>query len=122
MTAAESLLATVRQIDAKLDLLLADRGVAPPSRLLSAGELAARLGSLRDWVYNHAGELGAVPLSEGARPRLGFDWSEVLRCLQERAAKRSASTVEPKRTKPRKRTPPSGVPLLEVRGQRGSRG
>ncbi len=121
MTAAESLLATVRQIDAKLDLLLADRGVAPPSRLLSAGELGLRLGKSRDWVYDHASELGAVPLSEGARPRLGFDWANVQRLMQERAAKRSASTVEPKSTKPRKRTPPNGVPLLQVREQRRSR-
>jgi hypothetical protein len=43
--------------------------------LVSAAEVARRVGRGRDWVYQHAAELGVVHLGEpgeGKRPRLGF--------------------------------------------------
>jgi hypothetical protein len=67
--------------DAVLDALadrLADRLVArlsAPERqeaLVDAREVARRTGMTRRWVYDHARELGAVPLGAGQRPRLGF--------------------------------------------------
>jgi hypothetical protein len=42
-------------------------------RLVDASELAAALGVSRRYVYEHAGELGAVKLGTGRQPRLRFD-------------------------------------------------
>ena len=39
---------------------------------LDAKEVAERLGVDRDWVYEHADELGASRLGSGPRPRLRF--------------------------------------------------
>ena len=43
-----------------------------PVGLVSAATLAPMLGVSRSWIYEHAGELGAVRLG-GARGRLRFD-------------------------------------------------
>ena len=40
--------------------------------LVSAKEIAARIGCSPRWVREHKTELGAVPMSDGPRPRLGF--------------------------------------------------
>jgi hypothetical protein len=39
---------------------------------LDARELAQQLGVSRDWVYEHADELGASRIGSGSRPRLRF--------------------------------------------------
>jgi hypothetical protein len=44
----------------------------PPKQWLDAAEMARRLGVTREWVYEHARELGAVRIGEGPRPRLRF--------------------------------------------------
>lgn len=41
-------------------------------RWLDAQEVAERLGVSREWVYEHAGELGARRIGSGRRPRLRF--------------------------------------------------
>src|SRR5882762_4457116 len=46
---------------------------ATSAQLVSASELAQRLGVTRAWVYDHARELGAIQLGGGPRPRLRFD-------------------------------------------------
>ncbi len=43
-----------------------------PEGLVDAHEIARRMGRSRWWVYEHAGELGAVRLGHGPRARLGF--------------------------------------------------
>jgi hypothetical protein len=43
-----------------------------PEGLVSASEVARMTGKTRRWVYDHAGDLGAVPLGSGSTPRLGF--------------------------------------------------
>src|ERR1700726_2902578 len=43
------------------------------TKLLSASEVANRLGVARAWVYEHAVELGARRLGSGPRARLRFD-------------------------------------------------
>ena len=40
---------------------------------IDASEVARRVGLSRSWVYAHARQLGAVPISSGPRPRLRFD-------------------------------------------------
>jgi hypothetical protein len=45
----------------------------PHSQLVDAAAVAQMLGVTRGWVYEHAGELGAIRLGTGTRPRLRFD-------------------------------------------------
>jgi hypothetical protein len=119
--------------DRQLDLLadrLADRLAArlalPPSpsgqeALVDATELARLLGKSRSWVYEHAGELGAVRLGSGPRARLGFFPGQALQGL-ERVAEPRAQEMPPRAEPPRRPRrkdglTPSGAPLLKVRGQ-----
>ena len=55
---------------------LAARLEAQPaaSGMISAAELASRLGKSREFVYSNADSLGAVRLGAGLRPRLLFPW------------------------------------------------
>jgi hypothetical protein len=43
-----------------------------PMPWLDAQEVARQLGVSRDWVYEHANELGASRVGAGPRPRLRF--------------------------------------------------
>jgi hypothetical protein len=67
--------ADVEAIALRTAEILAERGLVAPAapRLFSAAEAAARIGMSRDFVYEHADELGAIRLGEGSRPRLAFD-------------------------------------------------
>lgn len=87
-----------------VDLLRRD---APGERaLLTAGQVAARFGVDRSWVYAHAHELGVVRLGFGLRPRLRFDPAVVAqRLITERAA-RPAVVGPPSTTR---------APLLPIR-------
>lgn len=58
---------------ADTDLTAAFATPGEPPRLLTATELAERIGVSRSWVYEHARELGAVRLGPGPRARLRFD-------------------------------------------------
>lgn len=67
--------ARLASLDAKLDrvlLLLEADGTPAASRLLTAAQLAARLGVSRDHVYAHAEQYGAIRLGDGKRGRLRF--------------------------------------------------
>lgn len=57
------------------DLLSAD--MATGRRLVSAAEVARELNVGRQWVYEHAEELGARRLGDGPRARLRFDLETV---------------------------------------------
>lgn len=46
-------------------------------QFIDAEEVARRFGVSRDWVYEHAEELGAVRLGDGSRPRMRFDVHKV---------------------------------------------
>lgn len=48
-----------------------------PGRLLSAAEVSEWWGIGRGWIYQHAGELGAIRIGDGERPRLRFDPDQV---------------------------------------------
>jgi hypothetical protein len=52
----------------------------PPARFIDAASTARMLSVERDWVYEHAEELGAVRLG-GPRGRLRFDRLEICRHL-----------------------------------------
>lgn len=48
------------------------RGEPVSPELIDAAEVARRHGMSRDWVYEHADELGACRLGSGPRARLRF--------------------------------------------------
>ncbi len=88
--------------------------------LVDAAEIARLHGKTRSWVYEHAGELGAVRLGSGRRPRLGFSPARVAAALDkvdEQAPVKLPQIAKPRRGR-RARTDrtPSGSELLRVRG------
>ena len=100
-------------------------GQTKSPELIDAEELAKRFGLTRAWVYENAGKLGAIPLSDGPRPRLRFDPETVASVLKSRQRRNdpvpvSDTSVRPPRP-PRRRRTPSTVPLLPIHEPR-SRG
>ncbi|HEV7938644.1 MAG TPA: hypothetical protein VGP18_11575 [Solirubrobacteraceae bacterium] len=75
---ADRLEVTSEQLYARLG----DPHIEQPEALVDASEIARRTGRSRWWVYEHAGELGAVRLGSGSRPRLAFWPSRVDEYLQ----------------------------------------
>ena len=59
------------------------------ARLIDAATLARELNVSRTWVYDHADELGAIPLGAGERPRLLFDLERARQTAQARPSGRS---------------------------------
>lgn len=109
----EQALAEAEFVDRVADLV-ADRVVerlapylgagGPIEGLVDASEVARLAGRTRRWVYEHAGDLGAVPLGVGPRPRLGFHPARVREYLS-----RDVGRPEPRRAPqyatPRQRKP-----------------
>lgn len=104
MTAAE-----IEAIARRVAELLAETVGRPrpdANRLLSAAEVATRLGRSRDWVYDHADDLGAIRLGTGPRPRLAFDpqtlddWAtrRIRRRRSNASVPRSRSGMTPRRS------------------------
>jgi predicted DNA-binding transcriptional regulator AlpA len=60
------------------------KGMCRSGRVLDAAAVAQLLGRERQWVYDHANELGAFRYGDGPRARLGFDAQEVERWMRER--------------------------------------
>jgi hypothetical protein len=52
--------------------------------LVSAREIATRIGRSPRWVREHKAELGGVPMSDGPKPRIGFDPAYVDRVMAAR--------------------------------------
>lgn len=90
------------------------------SRLVSAGELAKLLGRSREWVYDHAEDLGGRRIGTGERPRWWFD---VDRALSGRRT--SEGSLQPDPAMPaggsrrrRRRAPGSQAPMLPIGGRK----
>jgi predicted DNA-binding transcriptional regulator AlpA len=68
--------------------VLEERGLvataSAPSRMLSAAQVAQLLGRRRQWVYDHAAELGAFRYGDGPKARIGFDQIAVERWKRDR--------------------------------------
>jgi hypothetical protein len=98
-------------------------GIARLSGLVDAATLAQLLAVERAWVYEHASELGAIPLGSGPRPRLRFSVQLALERLNTcDTGRRSPAPVEPMakpkaRLRARRRSGTS-VELLPIRGGR----
>jgi hypothetical protein len=104
----------------RLAVRLKGQAPARTEPLVDAAEIARLHGKTRSWVYEHAGELGAVRLGSGRRPRLGFSPARVAEALQK--VDEPDPVMLPPVAKPRRgrrqrtdRTP-SGAQLLRVGG------
>lgn len=84
--------------------VLEERGLvtaaSSSSRVLDAAEVAQLLGRERQWVYDHAGELGAFRYGDGPKARIGFDLDSVERWKRGRQI-RPASTAPAARRRQR---------------------
>jgi hypothetical protein len=66
--------ASIEAVARRVVELIRDEGGSPTGRrLVDAATLATELGVDRSWVYSHSGQLGAVKLGTGSKPRLRFD-------------------------------------------------
>lgn len=89
-----------------------------PAGLLTAAQLAERLGVSRAWVYQHARRLGAITLGDGPKARLRFDMETATEALRgdDRTEERALGSAQ---QKPRSRPHPSpldmaGSPLIPI--------
>jgi hypothetical protein len=95
--------------------------------LLDAAAVALRYGLSRDWVYEHADELGVIRLGAGRRPRLRFDPERVSTALAAARGKSVAaaqideSAEADHRSVTRRRRRGGSVELLPIGGAAGVR-
>lgn len=85
-----------------------DSEANPLPRWVDATTIARELGVERDWVYEHANQLGAVRLG-GPRGRLRFDRTMLAECLSSSAhTPPLAVQLAAKRKRPRGAATPPG--------------
>jgi hypothetical protein len=80
--------------------------------------IAVQYRKTRTWVYEHAGELGALRLGSGPRPRLAFSPARVAERLEKVERPTTAPLPEaspPRRRRQRAGRTETGAPLLHVR-------
>lgn len=65
---------TVARIAAQVAQLLESREDGSNQKLISAGELALRLGVERPWIYRHRHLLGGIRMGAGPKARWRFDY------------------------------------------------
>jgi hypothetical protein len=85
-----------------------------PEVLVDAVEIARIHGKTRSWVYQHAGELGAIRLGTGPRPRLGFSLARVaafLAAAQHVEQPERAAPGKPRRQRSAGRRPAALLPV-----------
>jgi hypothetical protein len=87
----------IRAVAEALADVLAERGLvipassASPARVLDAAQVADLLGRDRQWVYAHAGELGAFRYGDGPKARIGFDLVTVEQWKRERQIRNTSA-------------------------------
>jgi hypothetical protein len=101
----------IRAVAEALADVLFERGLvmpaspAPPARVLNAAQVADLLGRDRQWVYAHAGELGAFRYGDGPKARIGFDLVTVEQWKRDRQIR----SETPPRRRDRRRSSAVGV-------------
>jgi hypothetical protein len=96
----------------RLAPLLTSSAPEQPEGLVDAHEIARRMGRSRWWVYEHAGELGAVRLGAGPRARLGFSPERAEAYIQDAADLRAPVPSPLRAHTRRRRTTPTPIELL----------
>lgn len=99
---------------------VAARGRGP---LVTPLELAERFGVSRDWIYDHAEELGVIRMGQGPKAPLRFDPELAAAAMAARVD--SVTSEEPRSAvvagspaRRRRRLTSSGAQLLPIRGER----
>ncbi len=91
--------------------------------LVDAAAVAKHLSVERGWVYEHAGELGAIRLGSGPRARLRFSLQDVdaaLTACSSGGRSNPADAAPAQRSRPsRSRATGTKVVLLPIRGREG---
>jgi hypothetical protein len=110
-----------RAADRVVQLLDRPERFSPGRReaLIDAQEVARLTGRTREWVYDHQGELGAIRLGSGPKPRLGFDPARVLAHMErvdDPAPVAMPAVAKPSRRRRRAGRTAAGAELLRVRG------
>jgi hypothetical protein len=110
-----------RAADRVVQLLDYPERLSPGRRegLVDAQEVARLTGRTRQWVYDHQGELGAIRLGSGPKPRLGFDAAQVLAHMEKVDDPSPVATPPVAKARRRRRSAgrtPAGAELLRVRG------
>ena len=101
----------IRAVAEALADVLVERGLvmpasaASPARVLDAAQVAELLGRDRQWVYAHAGELGASRYGDGPKARIGFDLVTVEQWKRERQIRSEG----PPQLRDRRRSSAAGV-------------
>lgn len=85
------------------------------SRLITAADVADRLGVTRSFVYEHAHQLGAIRLGNGPRPRLRFDPETVARELRPEVHRRPLAPANKHPMKRRQIAPVASQSLLPIK-------
>lgn len=96
----------------RLAPLITPGALRQPEGLVDAHEIARRMGRSRWWVYEHAGELGAVRLGSGPRARLGFSPARAEAYLKAAADLRAPLPRPPRARTRRRRSARTSVELL----------
>jgi hypothetical protein len=91
------------------------RGKSTGDDFIDAAEVGRRFSLSRDYVYEHADELGAIRLGNGSRARLRFDPATVRERLTHLTVR--DSETEPQRANQRSVRSRGSVDLLPVKGQ-----
>jgi hypothetical protein len=91
----------------------ATAGVATP--LVDAATLGRELGVSRQFVYDHAEELGVLRLGSGRRPRLRFDLEVAKRSWRQRFTGTTSTAASAQAARARSRRA-SRSDLLPIRG------
>ena len=87
-----------------------------PDVLVDAATLGHELGVSRQFVYDHAEELGVLRLGSGRRPRLRFDLETAKRAC-ERIADFDSARSRPPARRPAAQRQGAATELLPVRGR-----
>ena len=98
----------IRAVAEALADVLFERGLVAsgsPARVLDAAQVADLLGRDRQWVYAHAGELGAFRYGDGPKARIGFDLVTVEQWKRDRQIR----SESPARRRDRHRSSAVGV-------------
>ena len=76
----------------------------PGAELVDAAAIARLFGVSRDFVYQHADELGAVRLGDGPKARLRFDPTRVGQVLRKPPEKTTPASRRQRRRRPTRRS------------------
>lgn len=101
----------IEQIANRVADLLRSNQPSGTSRYVDAATLADELGVDRDWIYAHAGQLGAIRLG-GPRGRLRFDRHQALANLahEQKPAVKGRGRSSRKPTRQRATSPAKLIP------------